>query len=114
MRFESGDHIRGNRVTDKMFDTTHFVSFAVDCQRERQAIATGTTCTTDAMNIILRLHRQIVVDRMADGGDVDTAGGHVGCDQNADASILNIGQGARTLALVHVAVQRHGFETLVV
>ena len=69
------------------------MALAMHSQGEGQTIASGTTGTADTVDVIFRLHRQVIVDRVADGGHVNTAGGNVGGNQNTDATVLNFGQG---------------------
>ena len=70
------------------------MALAVDSQCEGCAIATGTTGAANAVHVVLWLHGQVVVDRMADGLDVNAARGNVCGDQHADTTILNFRQGA--------------------
>lgn len=37
----------------------------------------GTTCSTDSMNVVLGMHRKVVVDDMGDAIDVDSASGDI-------------------------------------
>jgi hypothetical protein len=60
-----------------MFDAADFMTLAVDGQGKGCTIATGTTGTTNAVYIVFGLHRQIVIDRVADGLNVNTACGNV-------------------------------------
>ena len=76
-----------------MFDTTHFMTLTMDSQCESIAITTCTTGTADTMDVVFRLHGQIVVNRVADCLNVDTAGSNVGCNQDADTAVLQFAQG---------------------
>ena len=75
-----------------MFDATHFMTLAVDSQSKGCAIATGATGTTNAVYVVFGLHRQIVVDGVADGLNVNAACGNVGGNQDTDTTVLNFGQ----------------------
>lgn len=68
------------------------MTLAVDSQGKGCTIATGTTCTTNAVYVVFGLHRQIVVDGVADGLYVNTARGNVGGNQDTDTTVLNFGQ----------------------
>jgi hypothetical protein len=76
-----------------MFDAAYFVTLAMDGQGKGCAIATGTTGTTNAVNVVLGLHRQVVVNGVADGLNVDAASSNVGGNQDTDTAVLNFGQG---------------------
>src|SRR5450830_646280 len=45
-------------------------------------VAPSTTGAPNTVRVIFRLHRQAKVEHMGDGGHVDTACRHIGCDQN--------------------------------
>ena len=44
----------------------------------------GAAGAPDAMNVILRVHRKIVIHHVRNPIDVDAARGDIGRDQNAD------------------------------
>jgi hypothetical protein len=77
-----------------VFDATDFMTLAVDSQGKGCAIATGATGTANAVDVVFGLHRQIVVDGVADGLDVNAACGNVGGNQDTDTTVLDFGQGA--------------------
>lgn len=77
-----------------MFDAAHFMTLAVDSQRKGCAIATGATGAANTVDVIFGLHRQVVVDGVADGLHINAACGDVGRDQDTDTAVLNFGQGA--------------------
>jgi len=64
------------------------------------------------VNVVLGLARRVEVDDVADAGHVDAARGHVGGDQHTHATVAKTLQREVPLALVHVAVQCPGGETL--
>ena len=70
------------------------MTLAMDGQRESLTVAASATGTANAVDVVFGLHRQIKIDDVADGLDVDTAGGHIGGDQNANTTFLNLLKGA--------------------
>ena len=77
-------------------------------RNETDRIADGvrTTGAPDAMNIILRVHREIVIHHVRNSIDVDTARSNVGRDQNADGAGLEIFQRAQPLILRSIRMNR--------
>src|SRR5690606_22771979 len=83
----AGDGVNFQTAAGEAFDGTDQAGFARAGQGDRDAVATGTTGTADAVHVILGLARRVEVDDMADAGDVDAARGDVGCHQHADAAL---------------------------
>ena len=75
---------------------------------DSDAVLAGATGTTDAVNVIFSLTRQIIVDHVRDALDVDAARGHIGSNQYTQAAFTQHLQGAGTRALLHVAMQCGG------
>lgn len=70
------------------------------CQRDRQTIAPGTTGTTDAMRVVLCLHRQAEIEDMRDGRYIESTRSHVGRHQNLHLAIAQRLQAPISHALV--------------
>ena len=93
------------------FDALDVHAFSVVHQRDGQAIAASAAGTADAVDVVFRELRQIVVEHVGDRRYVDAAGGNVGGDQHFDLAAAHAVQGAVTRALMHVAVQGGSRET---
>ena len=59
------------------------------------------------MSVRLRRVRHIVIDDVRDRGDIDPAGGDIGCDEDLEALAPKSVHRAISLCLRHVALQRH-------
>ncbi len=68
----------------------------------------------DAVDVVFRLFRQVVVYDVGNGRYVNTACGNVGGNQNFAAAFTQIRQRAVAPALRHIAVQAVGGETFFV
>src|SRR4030067_70072 len=75
---------------------------APPCPTPHRAAAPGTP---DAVDVILRPHRQVEIDHVADAGDVEAAGRDIGRHQQAMLAAAPAGDGAFWLALIPVALQ---------
>ena len=80
--------------------------FVGRAEGDGDAVAAGAGRAADAVDIGIRHFRQVVVEDMADAGDVDAARGDVGGDEDADFAVTEGLQGALALALALVAVDR--------
>ena len=72
----------------------------------------GPRGAADAMNVILGILRQVVVDHMAHAGDMQTTGSDVGRDQYLPAPFLEGFEQLLALFLRHVTRQHTGREAL--
>ena len=63
-------------------------------ETDRIADGMGAAGPPDAMNVILRVHREIVIHHVRNPIDIDAARGNVGRDQNADGAGLEVLQRA--------------------
>ncbi len=64
----------------------------------------GPSGAADAVDVILGEAGQVVVDDVADAGDVEPAGGHVGGHKEPDLPTAHVDDGAVACSLAHVAV----------
>ena len=60
----------------------------------------------DAMDVILGVRREIKIDDVSDAFNVNAPGGNIRCHKHAGLSILKILQGACSLVLAAVGVNR--------
>ena len=89
-------------------------AFGVIGERNGDARRARAARAADAVDIVLRLPRQVEIDYVGDAGHVDAARRDVGRDQRAHAAAAHVRQRAVALALVHVAMQRGGGVALAV
>jgi hypothetical protein len=66
-------------MANKVLNTAHFMTLAMHGQGVSQTIAPSTTGTANTVHVIFRLHRQIVINSVANSLHVDTACGNIGC-----------------------------------
>ena len=69
--------------------------YKTDCIAHR----VGPTGPTDAMDVILGVHRKVKVHHVRNPVDVNPARGNICCHEHADGTGLEILQGAQALAL---------------
>src|SRR5690606_34445240 len=105
--------IGGNRLADEMLDAANLVTLGMRGQSEGQTTVARAAGTTDTVCVVFGLHRQVVINGVADALHINAASGNVSGDQYLQTAFLQQTQGARALALVHVTVQRCGREALV-
>ena len=72
------------------------------------AAGAGAAGAADAVGVIHRRARQVVVDHGRQAGDVDAARGHVGGHQDLQTAGLEIGQHLAALSLAAIPMQRGG------
>src|SRR5690606_22012078 len=75
LRLETFDDFDRNRLLDEALDALHVHAFCVVDQRDGDALAAGAAGTADAVHVVFREFRQIVVDDMRHARDVDAACG---------------------------------------
>src|SRR3569623_2283923 len=63
-RFEAFDHIDRNGLLGKALDALDMHAFRMVDQRHCHAVAAGTAGASDAMHIVFRKFRQIIVEHM--------------------------------------------------
>src|SRR5690606_21035918 len=100
-------------LADEVFNAAHFVAFGMRGQGVGQSAASGAAGTANTVDVVFGLHGQVVIDGVADALHVDTAGGHIGGNQNAQLAFLQHAQGTGALTLVHVTMQGSGGKALV-
>ncbi len=70
---------------------------------DRHAAGPGPAGAADAVDVVDRGARQVVVDDRRQGLDVDAAGGQIGGDQHAQAAAAEVGQHLAAGALAEIA-----------
>mmetsp|Transcript_1230 Transcript_1230/g.3414 ORF Transcript_1230/g.3414 Transcript_1230/m.3414 type:complete len:361 (+) Transcript_1230:963-2045(+) len=103
---QAGDLRDRDGLRRELLDAPDHRHVLAQAQRDRQALAAGAAGAADAVHIVLGLHRQAVVDDVADGRHVDAAGRDVGGHQHLQVAAAQAHQHAVALALRHRAVQR--------
>src|SRR5471030_2995443 len=101
LRLVAFDNVDRNQLLGEAFDALDVHAFSVVHQRDRQAVAAGAAGAADAVEVVFRELRQVVVEHVGDRRHVDAAGGDVGGDQDLDLATAQAVQGAVTGALVH-------------
>ena len=94
-------------LVDQFFNCAQGGSLFFCAERDRDSRGAGSSRSADSMNIILRLDRHVVVDDVADSGNVDSARRDIGSDKNIDASSSK--QIQRFLAMILALVPVDGF-----
>ncbi|OFA01229.1 hypothetical protein DUPY_21870 [Duganella phyllosphaerae] len=108
VRLEAGNHFTRQGLLDQLLDILEHVVFIDTHQRHRFAGGARAAGTADAVHIVFRHVRQVVVDHVRQLVDVDTARGDVGGDQHLQRAVLELAQRAGTGRLALVAVNGHG------
>jgi len=96
----------------KPFDLQHQPVFAWVTERDGMALAAIAPGSANAMHVGLGHIGQVVVKDMGNRLNINTARGNVGGDQNMHAAAPKGCQGTVALALVFVAMNRLGIDTL--
>src|SRR6202011_2963334 len=100
-----------NAATNESFERAQrSVIFRCD-KADCVANGMGTTGAPDAMNIILRVHRKIVVHHMRDSIHVNATRGDIGGDKDTDGAGLEILQRAEPLVLRTIRMNGTRFDS---
>ena len=94
-------------AADIRFDVRQRHDVFLAAETNGVAFGAGARGAADAMHVIFRILRKIVVEYVADIGNVQSARGNVGADENGQRSVVKIAQHAQSLALRHIP--RNGF-----
>ena len=76
------------------------------------SFSTETSCTTDSMDVVFFLHRQLVVDNETDLLDINTSGKQISGDKDTDGTGSELLHHDFTLLLVHLTVHAGDDEVL--
>ena len=77
-------------------------------ESDGRSFASGSSDATDAMHVRLGCRRDVVVDDVSEMFDVETAGGHVGGDEQLGRSSSHSRHHAITCLLIHTTVKCFG------
>src|SRR4051812_19180499 len=99
-----------DRLPNHSLDLTNHRDLVGRHERKRVAFLRGPPSSSNAVNVILRLLRHVIVDDVRDAGDVETALRDVRRDKHAHFSALEVLERARTLRLSLVRMHRCGFD----
>ena len=102
----------GNRLAGQLLDRHHRLAVHRRDQRDRGAQQTGAAGAADAVNVIIGMVRNVEIEDVADGRNVEAAGGDVGGDQKLGFAATEGFQRRGARRLVEIAVQRHGVELM--
>src|SRR6267378_8402719 len=95
-----------NAATDETFEHAQRPLIFGRNKADRIADGVGAAGASDAMDIILRVHRKIIVHHMRDPIHIDAEGGDVGGDEDTDGAGLEILQRAEPLVLRAIGMDR--------
>ena len=93
---------------DETFEIGERTVLAFGDEGDGIAFRLGATGAADAVDVVLVLVGKVVVDDVGDAGDIDSTGGDIGADKNAELALLELIEGALALVLSSVAVDRFG------
>ena len=79
-----------DRLADGLLDVAQERALFRIAERDGDAVIAGARGAADAVDVALRLVRQVEIDDMGDAVDVDAAGGDVGRHQHADLAVAEI------------------------
>src|SRR5437899_20269 len=102
----------GNGLADQLLDRFEILRLLAGDQHEGMALPAGSSRAADAVDIILRMDRRVIVEDMADFGNIEAAGGDVGGDEIGDLSGAERFEGLEPRMLVHIAVQCRSIEAV--
>lgn len=95
-----------DRGLHRLFDGAQLVDFSRGAEGDGTAVTSGTRGATDAVDIVVRHVRQVIVIDMRDLGDIQPARGDIGRNQHLRLTLAEGLQRAFTLTLAFVAVDR--------
>lgn len=97
---------KGNRLSDQLFDRGNRLAVGRGDDRQGRAFSASAPGPADAMDIVVGMMRHVEIEYVADIGNVETAGGHVGGDQQRHLILAKLIERGGASRLIHVAVQR--------
>src|SRR2546428_3667981 len=97
-----------NGLPDQLLDCPDASGVGGRNDGDRGAAASGAPGAADAMHIVVGVMRDVEVEDVADGGNVEAACGHVGGNQQRDFVLAELIERGRARRLVHVALEGPG------
>ena len=99
-------------LANQLFDRVDVFGIGFGGDGEGLAGTAGAAGTADAVNIVFGMDWHVVVEDVADVGDVETARRDVGGNQQFQLAVAETGEHLHARSLVHVAMQRTGIELI--
>jgi len=96
-------------LIDENFDGFRVVEFVGGQDRERVTLCAGATGSADAVDVVFGIFRDAVVDDVGNAGNVDSAGGDVGGDEDFEITVFETGERFHPIDLIDVRVHRGDF-----
>src|SRR5215472_688331 len=96
----------GDSLADQLLDRRDASAVGGRDDGDGGAAASGASGAADAMDVIVGMVRDVEVEDVADGGNVEAARGDVGGNQQRDFVLAELIERGHARRLVHVAVQR--------
>jgi hypothetical protein len=111
-RLQFAQQVPFDFVAEFLFDVVHARHLVAADQAEGPAFLVDAPGAADAMDMDFGIGRDVDVDHGFELVDVEAARGDVGGDQHRATAVGELDQHLVALALLHLAVQRHGDEAL--
>jgi len=108
-RLDEVSHVHGHLLdlsAVELLNLAHHADIVSSDEVDSHTLTSETPTTTDAVDVVLAVGGQVVVDDQGNLLDIDTTGEQVGGDQDTGRSGTELFHDDITLSLVHVAV--HG------
>ena len=105
-RLHAGQAHLLDRLSGGALDRAQHAALARGHEQDRLAAAPGPAGAADPVHVALGVVGNVVVEHVADALHVQPARGHVGGHQHIQLAVLELGDGAFALLLLHVAVDR--------
>ncbi len=100
-------------LLEKLKEVTDDTTVATVEERSGDTSVTGTSSTTNAVNVVIDISWEIVVDDMGDVWNIKTTSSNSGSDQDWAASVAEHLESTLTLALCAVTMNGGGWKVLV-
>jgi hypothetical protein len=100
-------------LLEKIHELPNDTAVATVEESGRNTSVSGTTGTTNTVNVVVDIRGKIVVDDVGDVGNIKTTSSNGSSNQDGAAAVAEVLEGALTLTLGAVTVNRGGGEVLV-
>lgn len=94
------------------FDISEEIPFSAGYEHDCLSFRTGTTGTTDSVDVCLWILRYVVVDHEHDILHIESACRNIGRDEYIAEPILESLEGSGTISLLHIPVETPGRESV--
>jgi hypothetical protein len=102
----------GDGLADQFLDRADRLVVGGCHDGDGRAAAARPAGAADAMDLVVGVMRDVEIDHVTDVGNVESAGRHIGRDQQRDFALTELVEGRRPRRLIQVAVQRGGVEAM--